>query len=143
MTPEERQQLMEQLKRQEGFELKPYKCTADKWSIGVGRNLEDNGISAEEAFVLLSNDLDRCERELDASFPWWRTMKKTRQSVFMNMLFNLGLPRFMGFKKMLAAAEVEDYDTAAKEMLDSRWAVQVGNRAEELALMMITGKWPT
>jgi lysozyme len=62
--------------------------------------------------------------------------------VLIEMVFNLGMPRLMGFKKMLSALERKDYEQAAKEMLNSRWSVQVGNRATTMAQMMRVGKFP-
>jgi lysozyme len=59
------------------------------------------------------------------------------------MLFNMGGPRFQGFFKMRRAIEEEDFVEAAAQMMDSKWATQVGHRARELAMMMETGKWLT
>ena len=63
-----------------------------------------------------------------------------RESVLINMLFNMGLTRVYGFKKMIAALQVDDYKLASKEMLDSKWARQVGPRAKRLAQMMKTNQ---
>lgn len=125
----------------EGLRLKPYRCTAGKLTIGVGRNLEDNGISPEEAQHLLDNDLARVERELTAAFPWFATLVPARRAVFMDMGFNLGLARLKGFRRMLQAVGRGDWERAAAEMGDSLWARQVGRRAERLAGMMRSGAW--
>jgi len=129
-----------ELKRDEGGRLKLYTCPAGKLSIGVGRNLEDNGISADESAYLLRSDINRVCSELDKVFPWWRSLSEARQRAFVNMNFNLGLTRFSGFKKMLAAAQARDYETAAKEMLNSKWHSDVGSRADRLAKMMEDGE---
>jgi lysozyme len=123
----------------EGLRLKPYKCTAGKWTIGVGRNLDDVGISEAEADVLLENDIDRVLSELER-LDFWRGLDSVRQVVLVDMCFNLGWPRLSGFSKMLAAIRNKDYSSAAVEMLDSRWAAQVGKRAVTLSKMMKTGE---
>jgi lysozyme len=132
--------IINMLIRHEGLELNPYRCPAGKLTIGVGRNIDDVGISRAEAIMLLRNDIERVKDEL-IQFHWFREMNRCRQDAMINMCFNLGLPRFLTFEKMLAALEFHNYDLAAKEMLDSRWAEQVGNRAVELAEIMRTGKW--
>lgn len=78
--------------------------------------------------------------DLDRTLPWWRGLDEVRKAILINMCFNLGLPRLMTFRKMLKALEDRNYELAAKEMLDSKWAKQVGNRAIELSEMMRTGK---
>lgn len=131
--------LQRELVRDEGLRLTPYECTAGKLTIGVGRNIQDVGITQDEAMVLLKNDIERCRIELNRAVPWWTRMSDTRQRVFLNMVFNVGISRFLGFRKMLSAAQSNDWDTAVKEMLDSRWANQVGDRAKRLAEMMRRG----
>lgn len=137
-----REQLQKSLILHEGLKLKPYTCTAGKLSIGVGRNLDDNGISHAEAMMMLDADIETCIAELGRSLPSWKLHDEVRQNVLIEMVFNLGMPRLLTFRKMLAALAVYDYDTAAKEALDSRWAVQVGQRARTLAQMIRTGEWP-
>lgn len=126
------------LKHHEGLKLHPYKCPADKWTIGYGRNLEDNGITEEEALFLLRNDIERCKKEL-APFPWYVNQPKQVQDALINMCFNLGLSRLLGFRKMIMALTVKNYTEAAKEALDSKWAEQVGFRAKDIALMLRQG----
>ena len=74
-------------------------------------------------------------------FDWYHDLCPARQAVIENMIFNLGLTRFRGFKKMIKAIEDYDYLEAAKQMLDSKWSRQVGNRSIELAEMMSSGEW--
>lgn len=128
--------LIERIKRHEGLRLKPYRCTSGKLTIGYGRNLEDNGISAAEADTLLNTDIKRCEAECQKALPWFTQLNATRQGVIVELDFNLGLTRLLGFKKMLAACEQGNYEQAAREMLDSLWARQVGQRAVTLAELM-------
>jgi lysozyme len=131
--------LLAELRRDEGVRLKPYRCTAGKLTIGVGRNLDDVGISSDEADALLRNDVARVCSDLDARIPWWRGLDEVRQRVLVNMGFNLGISGLLGFKNTLRAVETGDYLGAAQGMLASKWAKQVGPRAERLALMMRDG----
>jgi len=119
----------------EGLRTKPYLCSAGKLTIGVGRNLEANGVSVDEAIGLMRNDLARCRGELDKS-GFGNDIGLVRQTVLRNMLFNLGLTRFFQFEKMLMAVQAKDWERVAAEMLNSEWARQVGDRATRLAEMM-------
>jgi len=133
-------ELIKQLKRHEGIELKPYKCTSDKLTIGVGRNLEDVGISEAEAEYLLMNDLSRFMKMAN-EFDWYAGLNDARKAVIISMLFNLGRGGFNKFLKFKQALAEGDHLTASREMLDSRWAKQVKGRAVELSKQMETGKW--
>ena len=134
-----RVQLIEELKRDEGVVLTIYKCSAGKNTIGVGRNVDDRGITEDESDYLLGNDIDLCVDELENNFTWYKNLSDARQRVLVNMCFNLGLTRLLGFKKFLAALEAEDWDRAAEEMLDSKWAVQVGPRSTRLRDLLLEG----
>lgn len=133
------------IKRHEGRNIEPngrhkiYKCPAGKLTIGYGRNLEDVGISELEASFLLQQDLLRVQQDLHHVLPEALGMSENRYNALADMLFNLGLTRFMQFKKMLEALRMEDFDRAAREMLASAWAGQVGERARELARMVREG----
>lgn len=131
--------IRQQLIHHEGLRLKPYRCSAGKLTIGVGRNLEDVGISREEAMRLLDNDIGRCRGELADSVPAYLRLDETRKNVLIDMCFNLGIAGLLEFENMLAAVEAGDYDKAADEMLNSKWAGQVGKRADTLAEMMRRG----
>ena len=125
--------LKQDLIRDEGLRLKPYHCTAGKVTIGVGRNLDDVGVSKEEAYNMLDADMQSVGRELDRNLDGWRTYPDGVALGLANMCFNLGWPRLSGFRKMLAALEAGDYNRAADEALDSKWAKQVGPRADRIA----------
>lgn len=127
------------IRRHEGLRLKPYRCTAGRLTIGYGRNLDDVGISREEAEVMLQNDVRRSWQDLQAALPEVSAMTPARQAALTNMMFNLGRTRFSRFRKMLEALRLGDYEWAAREMLASTWAKQVGERATELATMMKEG----
>ncbi len=133
--------LTERIIRHEGLRLKPYRCTSGKLTIGIGRNLEDNGISEAEAMLLLENDLKRVVHELTSNLPFYGNLEHERRHVLIDMGFNLGISRLLQFKKMLKALEAGNYSEAAKEMLNSKWAKQVGDRATELADVMRSGRW--
>lgn len=136
-----KEKLTEQLIRDEGVQYKPYTCTAGKLTIGIGRNIDDNGINHSEALLMLENDVTRCINEIDKNLPWVRKLNDQRSAALVNMAFNLGITRLLKFKKMLAALEVGEYITASNEMLDSKWARQVPKRARRLASQMEAGKW--
>lgn len=133
-------QLQKQLVLHEGCRLKPYRCTGGKLTIGIGRNLDDAGISRDEAMLLLRNDMARAIGAVRTELPWVDKLDDVRQRVLVDMAFNLGIDGLLAFKNTLAAVASGDYDRAATEMLNSRWAGQVGERARRLARMMRTGK---
>lgn len=133
--------LTDMLVDHEGMRRKPYRCTAGKLTIGVGRNLDDRGISPDEAMYMLANDIKDARRELSAAFPWFDKLDEVRQAVLIDMCVNLGLSRLQGFRNTLALIGVGKYEAAAQEMLNSKWAEQVGRRAQRLSRMMATGRW--
>ena len=146
----------------EGLRLQVYKDTLGIDTIGIGRNLEDRGITKEEldwmdipsmdavyeygitegdAMYLAKNDVQIVEEELVRAHPCVEELDAVRQLVLMDMAFNLGVPRLCKFKKMWAAVHENKFDVAAKEMLDSRWANQVKSRATKLAHAMHHGEF--
>ncbi len=126
------------IKKHEGLRLTPYRCSSQKITIGWGRNLQDNGITLEEAETMLQHDVGTAIKEAE-SLPFFSSLNEARQAVIVDMIFNLGFPRFGMFKKMIAAIEKEHWHVAADEMLNSRWARQVGKRANTLSEMMRLG----
>jgi len=130
--------LKKELMRDEGVELKVYEDSLGIKTIGVGRNIEDVGITSAEAQHLLGNDLIRVFQELDSVKPFWRDLSNEQQRALANMSFNMGLPRLLGFKKMWAHLEAGHFFAASREALDSRWADQVGDRAKRMALLLET-----
>lgn len=135
----DRQKLIQQLRLHEGERLKPYRCTAGKLTIGVGRNLEDRGITTEESAYLLNNDIDREWKALTQNLPWVAGLNEVRQRVLLDMSFNLGIAGLLKFKNTLATIQRGEYAKASEMMLDSLWARQVGQRAQRLSRMMRTG----
>jgi lysozyme len=130
--------LLDDIKQDEGLRLLPYKDTVGKLTIGYGLNL-DAGISEIEANWLLQNRVSDIKRNLYSSFNWYRFLNDARKDVIVNMVYNLGLAGVLRFKKLIGSLEAQDYDRAAHEMLDSKWASQVGKRAERLAQTMMKG----
>jgi len=128
--------LKDDLERDEELKLMLYPDTEGKLTIGIGRNIEDNGISKEEAYYMLENDVWATVNACKSVFPWFDELTEDRQRVVANMVFNMGMHRFLGFIKMIGALKGGDYETASKEMLDSKWARQVGDRAQRLAELM-------
>ena len=138
----DRAAMTRQLRLHEGERLKPYRCTAGKLTIGVGRNLEDRGITAQESAYLLANDIEAEERALVKALPWVTQLDEVRQRVLLDMAFNMGIGTLLTFKNTLATIRAGDYQRASVMMLDSRWARQVGERAQRLSQMMASGKVP-
>ena len=137
-------QLVDTLKRHEGVRSHAYKCSENMITVGVGRNLDENGgigLSDDEIEYLLMNDIERCDAELRAAYDWYENLKKPRRDAMINLCFNLGLTRLRGFVKALEAMSREQFDVAADEFMDSRWAKQVGNRAVEVTELIRTGEY--
>ena len=130
---------IEMIKRHEGFRDEVYLDSEGIPTGGWGHAfIEGSEIPFDVSLKLFShdfknvlNDYKRLNLNLEDSI---------REAVILDMLFNLGLPRFLGFKKMLSALRGGDYEKAAEEMLDSKWARQVKSRAKELARLMKTGE---
>lgn len=127
------------LKRHEGLKLKPYPDTGDTLAIGHGRNLMRKGITADEAEHLLRGDVYEAEHHLQTDSRTkdiYRHLTAARKVVLLDMAVNLGFRGLLGFKRMWAALCAGDYEKAGHEMLDSKWAVQVAPRGQELASLM-------
>lgn len=134
MNPE----LLASLKSHEGCRLKAYQDPIGIWTIGYGRNLQQLEITRDQAEVWLIEDATKAINELNRAFQGWKDHSETRQNVLIEMMFNMGAPRLAGFLKFWAALRDKNYHAAAQEMLSSRWASQVGQRAKTLAARMET-----
>lgn len=148
-----KKKMIEQLRLHEGELLKPYRCPAGKLTIGVGRNLDDRGltpnemaylfaegITEDQSAYLLNNDIDDHWAELVGHFPWVETLDEVRQHVLLDMAFNMGIGTLKKFVKTLGHVKAGNYALASSAMLDSQWHKQVGQRAKRLSKMMLTGK---
>jgi lysozyme len=136
------EKLLEMLKRHEGVEHHIYRCSAGFWTLGAGRNVDPQGglgLSDDEVDYLLQNDIERVIKELSTEYRWFNSLDDVRKDAMIDISFNLGATRLRGFKRALAAMEVADYKTAAKEFLDSKWSRDVKGRATELCYMIETG----
>jgi len=129
-------EIEEMLIEHERLRLKVYTCPAGKITIGVGRNLQDRGITKNEVMLLLKNDITYFDFELKNRFPWFTELSRNRQNILIDMAFNLGIAGLLKFKKTLKYIEMCDYVSASQEMLKSKWAKQVGFRALELSEML-------
>ena len=135
-------ELIEQLRLHEGVRSKVYLCSEGYETIGVGRNVSESGIglSDDEIAYLLANDIARCEQEIAERFDWFDDLDPVRQDAIIDMAFNLGITRLSQFQNMLRALSESRFSDAATEALDSRWASQVGQRAQTVAEMIRTGE---
>ena len=157
-----RENLIEKLISHEGLRLEVYQDTLGINTIGIGRNLDDRGITKDEldwmdyptiehvysdgiteadAMYLAQNDVQIVEEELLAAHPCVENLDAVRQLVLVDMAFNLGVPRLCKFKNMWNAIHESNFEAAAKEMLESRWATQVKGRATKLANAMHNGEF--
>lgn len=147
---------VQRLSLHEGIRLQPYRCPAGYLTIGIGRNLDTNPLTQEElktvgdwqsgitknaAFYLLRNDIKRVEQECRKHIPFWKQLDDERQYALLDMAFNLGIAGLLKFKKMLAFLGVGNYRQAAAECLASKYAKDVGIRAERIAKTIETGRF--
>lgn len=143
------------LAEHEGRRRVPYLCPSGKWTVGVGRNLENNqltltellacladGIPEQAIDTLLRNDVASCLHDLGALFPSFSGWPPARQAALVDMRFALGLRGLLGFRRMLGHLRDGAWGSAADEALDSAWARQVGRRAQRIAQMIRSGEWP-
>ena len=138
------EKLIAMLKRHEGVETHAYECSEGKVTVGVGRNIDQEGgigLSDDEVDYLLQNDIERVVKELVAEYPWFSDLDDVRRDAMVDISFNLGATRLRLFKRALAAMETGKYKEAATEFLDSKWARQVGGRALELTDMISSGEY--
>ena len=143
----EDKKLAEELRCDEGFKCMPYIDTVGIPTIGIGRNMKAKPIpqhwtfplSDDQVGYLLAEDLGDVFSDLDRELPWWRDLSYARQRVMANMCFNMGISGLCTFKNTLAYVQSGNYCLAAEHMLESKWAKQVGDRANRLALMMREG----
>ena len=136
--------LLEMLKRHEGVESHAYECSEGKITVGVGRNIDQEGgigLSDDEVDYLLQNDVQRVIKELASEYTWFGDLDDVRRDAMVDISFNLGATRLRLFKRALAAMEEGQYKVAATEFLDSKWAKQVGSRALELTDMISSGEY--
>jgi len=125
--------LIDEIKKDEGFEPIPYEDTRGYPTIGYGTKLPIDEI---EATLLLEKRLHDTLTDIRRNVNFYEDLPEEAQKILLNMGYNMGVPKLMGFKKMWAALEKRDFKEAAKEMRDSLWYNQVGDRAKRLAQRM-------
>ena len=137
------EELLTQIKQDEGLRLTAYQDTLGNWTIGYGHTPATEGQvwTLADAEAALLDDVDRAANDVDMAFPWAEAMGVIRWSVLVNMAFNMGLSRLQEFHMALAAMQAGNYEEASVQMLNSLWASQVGDRAKRLARQMRTGEW--
>ena len=137
------EELLTQIRQDEGLRLTAYQDTLGNWTIGYGHTPAHEGEvwTLADAESALFDDVDRAANDVDGAFPWAEAMGTIRWSVLVNMAFNMGLSRLQEFHMALAAMQAGDYTEAAAQMLNSLWASQVGDRAKRLAQQMETDRW--
>lgn len=149
-------EMITRLKLHEGCSLTPYKCPAGKLTIGIGRNVDDNPLTAEElrvvgdwkhgitreaAHYLCRNDIEHCIADLKKNLKWFDGLDKERKYALIDLCFNMGIRTLLTFKKTLASIAGGNYRTAAEQLLQSKYASQVGKRAKRIAILIETGRW--
>jgi len=124
----------------EGIRSKAYRDSLGIWTVGVGHNLQAKPLSPAAVQQILNDDIADAIEDCKGLY-WFEGLDEVRQAVVIDMVFNMGIAGFKHFKKTIEHIAMGMYQHAAAEMLDSRWAYQVGKRAVELSKMMTTGKW--
>jgi lysozyme len=124
----------------EGERLDLYKDSVGIYTIGVGHNIEEKGVSKAVSRLMLKEDIQDVVNDC-RKLPYWNDLDSVRQLVVADMVFNLGFTRFLGFVNLNRALSIQDYVLAPVEMKDSKWFRQVGRRAIKLCKAMSTGEW--
>lgn len=127
--------LLKQIKEHEGLVLKPYKCTANKLTIGYGHNLEDNGLSKTACEFILFEDIDEAKKNLYGVFTrkFFESLSNSQKIALIDMMFNLGLSKFLTFKKFIQAVKNKDFMKASAEIINSRAYQQNKSRYKKLS----------
>lgn len=151
-------EMMRQLRRDEGYDDKPYRDSEGWLTIGIGhlidprkgaslypvdqKELDDNG-SLSQATIerIFQDDVMGKHNELIVALPWATGLTEPRYGCLLNMSFQMGVTGLLGFKNTLAMIKSGDYDGAASGMLNSKWASQTPNRAKRVSEQMRTNKW--
>mgnify|MGYP001290730901 CR=1 FL=1 len=146
--------LKEKIKTHEGYSDKPYLCSQGKWTVGYGYNYEDRGFDTESitevlnhgftkklADRLLTSDIKDCIVSAEKIINGYEALNDARKAVMIDMIYQLGVFRFLKFKRMLLSVKNENILNCAKEMINSRWYNQSGKRSRLNVLQILTGEW--
>lgn len=134
-------QMRASIKRHEDLRKKVYPDSKGIPTLGWGRNVRDVGISESEAEILLSNDIFNATADLYHFLPWTQQLEDVRKAVLIEMTFNMGIEKLLGFKNFLADVKANNWESAEKNGLDSLWAKKVGNRADDLMHVLVKGSF--
>lgn len=135
--------LQDLLINHEGLRLKPYRCSAGKLTIGVGHNLDANGITQAQAMSILADDIEVCWNDLQQNLPWFMDLDSVRRDALLDLCFNMGITTLLTFKNTLAAMAKKDWVNVVAGLRNSKWAKQVQpSRVEHICHMMLTGTYP-
>lgn len=130
------------IKQNEGFRGLPYLDTQGKVTIGFGRNLTDNPLTEDEGWGLSMSYILAAYNDAHALVASWSLLNDARQNVLVELVYNIGLGKALGFKKMCAALDQQDYVEAANQLLDSQWRIDVGpTRSVKMAKQLETGEF--
>ena len=133
MIPKELQDIVDDIKKHEGFEPKVYECTEGYETIGYGFAIKDLVIDKDVADLILMKKLHTLLQRILIAFPWFKDIDDRAKSVVVNMCYQLGIRGFSKFKKTIYYLETEQYEEASTECLDSLWAKQTPNRAKDIS----------
>ena len=132
--------LLESVKKHEGYRNKVYLDTLGKRTVGVGHlcveDFWEDGKEYDEKFLMdtLQKDL---QGSIDGAEDLCKGLKISDDAkiLIIEMIFQLGKTGVKKFRNMWKALQQDppQYDVAATEMLDSRWAKQSPNRAKEMS----------
>lgn len=127
------------LKVEEQFRRHPYEDAKDSLAVGYGLNLTFEGLDEDEAAWLLQSKLKKRFAAL-SDYPWFAALSAGKQAAILELSYQIGVRGLLRFKKAIAAMAVRDYETAAAELLDSRWAkAQTPDRASRVVARFRAG----
>lgn len=136
------------LKPQEGLKFKPYKDTRGYWTIGYGHKMTQQEIATikqitlEQSEALFKKDIEKATELTQNNFAFFSSLSDCRKAILISMVFNMGMEGVKGFHNFLRfASENKPWD-AAREMVDSNWSKEVGDRTKKLARAWATNTWP-
>ena len=138
LNPDFLKTILDKIKRHEGWRSKPYRCSADKLTIGYGTNIEE--ITKDEGELLLRSRLDDVYKYALPQLPEYASLTNARKLVYLDMLYTLGFNKFMGFRFMRKRVKEGDWHSAANELKNSLYYKQVGLRGKENEEIMRFGR---
>lgn len=144
MANDEKNKFIAKIVEHEGLEYSAYQDTKGYWTIGIGTCIDSRvkcGLTKDECYFLLSNRLNLVRNNLN-EYSWFKSLDLTRQDVLVELGFNIGISGIFGFKKMISALSNKNYELATKELLNSQWQKQVGEkRSRDMAYRLLNGEY--